>query len=98
NRLSRIFLLDLQKCRIDILGSVAERIEGGHQDDDIEKEAPPFFNRFEDSARLTAALFPGWRFLDIAADVEHKQRRECADHKHSTPTEEMVGGAVKDGS
>src|ERR1700732_4450212 len=33
----RIFLLDLEKSWVDVLGSVAERVEGGHQDDDIDK-------------------------------------------------------------
>ena len=41
HNLRRVLLLELQKGGVDVLGSVAERVEGGHQNDDVNKELPP---------------------------------------------------------
>src|ERR1700731_1657772 len=90
-------MLDLEKGRVDVLRSVAERIERGHQEDDINKKLPPSSDGHSNPAGLTSALLPGRGFLHISADEEHQERRQGAYHKHPAPTEKMVAGAIKYG-
>src|SRR5271157_4241977 len=86
----RKFLLHLQESRIDILRSVAERVEEGHQQNYVKKEAPISFNGSSGLSWLSAVFLPCGRFFDVLADIQH------ADHEHSAPTEKVKCTPVQD--
>ncbi len=88
-------VLDLQEGRVKILRSVAEEIERRHQQDGINAKPPM---RSHDRKRIAACgrRLPARRFRNLAADIEHEQRRDDADHEHAAPADILEQQSIDD--
>jgi hypothetical protein len=95
----RQLVLDLQKSWIDVLASMAVEIEGGHENDRINRKLP-MRSQYLERATLRARHRPveARRFRYVSADVEHEQRRNDTDHEHSAPADILKQNAIDDRS
>src|SRR6185369_17439622 len=83
-------MLLLEEGRIEVLSPVAEEVERGHQDDEVERDLPmtdKLHHRVD--VRAAAPLLEHRAFLHVHADKEDEQRGRDPDHEHAAPADRV---------
>src|ERR1019366_10050415 len=89
-------MLQPQEGGVEVLRAMAEKVESGHEQDDIEEASGVFAQHSDDTGVLPGSGLGQEcrRFPDLAANIDNKKRGQRARDEHPAPADQAIKSEI----